>query len=56
MDYTQKELEQFVKPSFRAKQIYGWLYHHYVDIFEDMKNIPITKLLQILKNITFVNS
>jgi len=42
MDYTQKELEQFVKPSFRAKQIYGWLYHHYVDLFEDMKNIPKT--------------
>ena len=40
MDYTQKELTQLVKPSFRAKQIYGWLYHSYVTDYDDMKNIP----------------
>jgi len=39
-DYTLTELEQFVSPKFRAKQIYGWLYHQYVQDFEDMKNIP----------------
>lgn len=40
MDFTQKELASFIKPAFRAKQIYGWLYHHYADNFDAMKNIP----------------
>jgi len=40
MDYTLKELQSIVKPSFRAKQIYGWIYHHYTDNYDAMKNIP----------------
>ena len=40
MDYTLKELQAIVKPSFRAKQIYGWLYHQYADSYDAMKNIP----------------
>ena len=40
MDYTQKELMTLIKPSFRVKQIYGWLYHQYASSFDDMKNIP----------------
>ncbi len=40
LDFTQKELTELVKPSFRAKQIYGWLYHQYAQSFDDMKNIP----------------
>lgn len=39
-DYTLKELQSLIKPSFRAKQIYGWMYHHYVSDFAEMKNIP----------------
>ncbi|WP_297482307.1 23S rRNA (adenine(2503)-C(2))-methyltransferase RlmN [Sulfurimonas sp.] len=39
-DFTQKELTALVKPSFRAKQIYGWLYHQYTENFDEMKNIP----------------
>ena len=40
LDYTQKELLDIIKPKFRVKQIYGWLYHNYADNFDDMKNIP----------------
>ena len=40
MDYTLKELQAIVKPAFRAKQIYGWMYHQYADNYDDMKNIP----------------
>lgn len=40
LDFTQTELLTLIKPSFRAKQIYGWLYHQYVESYEDMKNIP----------------
>ena len=40
LDFTLKELTTIVKPSFRAKQIYGWLYHQYANSYDDMKNIP----------------
>lgn len=39
-DLTLKELTAQTKPAFRAKQIYGWLYHHYAQSFDEMKNIP----------------
>lgn len=40
--FTLKELQAEVKPSFRAKQIYGWLYHNYVTSYDEMKNLPKT--------------
>ncbi|HHD77808.1 MAG TPA: 23S rRNA (adenine(2503)-C(2))-methyltransferase RlmN [Campylobacteraceae bacterium] len=40
LDYTKEELSDIVKPSFRAKQIFNWVYQHYVDDFEEMKNLP----------------
>jgi len=39
-DYTLKELQDKVKPSFRAKQIYNWIYKKYVTSYDEMKNIP----------------
>ena len=39
-DYTREELSELIKPSFRAKQVYSWLYHKYVSSFEEMKNLP----------------
>jgi len=39
-EFTLKELLAEVKPSFRAKQIYGWLYHNYVTSYDEMKNLP----------------
>ena len=29
-----------IKPSFRAKQIYNWIYHQYATGFDEMKNLP----------------
>ena len=40
LDFTKEELAQKIKPSFRAKQIFGWVYHNYVDNFDAMQNIP----------------
>lgn len=40
LDFTQKELMEQIKPSFRAKQIFGWLYHQYAENFDAMQNIP----------------
>lgn len=38
--YTLKELEDELKPSFRAKQIYNWLYIKYENDFNKMLNLP----------------
>ncbi len=40
LDLSKDELSSLVKPSFRSKQIYHWIYQKYVDSFEEMKNIP----------------
>lgn len=40
LDYTKQELLERIKPSFRVKQIMGWLYHNYARSYDDMKNIP----------------
>jgi len=39
-DYPLEDLKALVKPAFRAKQIYSWLYHNYVTSFNEMQNIP----------------
>lgn len=40
LDYTKEELQTLVKPAFRAKQIYSWIYNSFVDSFDEMQNIP----------------
>ncbi len=39
-DLTKEELADVIKPSFRAKQIYNWMYHRYATSFDEMKNLP----------------
>ncbi|MCD4757178.1 MAG: 23S rRNA (adenine(2503)-C(2))-methyltransferase RlmN [Arcobacteraceae bacterium] len=39
-DYSLKELQEKIKPSFRAKQIYNWVYKNYATTYDEMKNIP----------------
>lgn len=38
--FTRAELAEIIKPAFRAKQIYTWVYHKYIENFEEMKNLP----------------
>ncbi|MBN2767821.1 MAG: 23S rRNA (adenine(2503)-C(2))-methyltransferase RlmN [Campylobacterales bacterium] len=40
LDYTKEELQDIITPSFRAKQIWQWVYHKYVNDFYEMKNLP----------------
>lgn len=40
LDLTKDELTKFVTPKFRTKQVYNWLYQHYVNDFEQMNNLP----------------
>ncbi|NQY95211.1 MAG: 23S rRNA (adenine(2503)-C(2))-methyltransferase RlmN [Campylobacteraceae bacterium] len=39
-DFTLKELQEQLKPSFRAKQVYDWVYKKYTTSYDEMKNIP----------------
>jgi 23S rRNA (adenine2503-C2)-methyltransferase len=39
-DFTKEELSEVIHPSFRAKQIYHWIYHKYANSFDEMKNLP----------------
>ncbi len=39
-DFTLEELKTQLKPSFRAKQVYNWIYKKYITSYDDMKNIP----------------
>lgn len=38
-DYTLEELKARLKPAFRAKQLYHWLYHQYEEEFSRMLNL-----------------
>ena len=40
LNYTKEELSKILKPSFRAKQVYQWIYSQYIDSYEQMKNVP----------------
>ena len=48
-DYTLGELKKSLKPAFRAKQVYNWLYKNYASSYDEMKNIP-NDLKQKLKD------
>lgn len=47
-DYSLEELKTKLNPSFRAKQVYNWIYKKYVSSYDEMKNIP-NDLKQSLK-------
>lgn len=40
LDYTQEEMQEFISPKFRTKQIYEWIYKKNVNSFDEMKNLP----------------
>ncbi len=50
LDYTQDELKEFIKPAFRVKQIYKWIYQNYADTYEQMHTIPKTLREELEKN------
>ena len=49
-NYELAELETLVKPSFRAKQIFDWIYKKYTFDFNEMKNIPNELKNQLKEN------
>jgi len=53
-DISREDLIQRYEKSFRAKQIYDWLYKKYIISFDDMKNLPID-IREDLKNNFTIN-
>ncbi|NBI29609.1 23S rRNA (adenine(2503)-C(2))-methyltransferase RlmN [Chengkuizengella marina] len=57
-DYTLEELQSWVKenkqPTFRAEQIYDWLYVKRVNSFEEMSNIPKQLRVKLEADFNFV--
>ncbi|MCK9336201.1 MAG: 23S rRNA (adenine(2503)-C(2))-methyltransferase RlmN [Arcobacteraceae bacterium] len=51
-DYTLDELKSIITPSFRAKQIYNWVYKKYIQDFELMKNLPKDMINTLKENYT----
>ncbi len=51
-DYTLDELKEKLKPSFRAKQVYDWIYKKYASSYDEMKNIPKDLLNDLKENYT----
>ena len=49
-DYTLEELKGKLKPSFRAKQVYNWLYKKYASSYDDMKNLPKDLIADLKEN------
>jgi len=54
LDYTKEELALHVKPAFRAKQIFGWVYHQYANRFDTMKNLPKAMREELAENYTIM--
>ena len=52
LDFSKKELESIVKPSFRAKQIYEWIYKKGAVEFTQMSNIPAAMRAELTKSYT----
>jgi len=44
------ELEEEIKPKFRGKQIYNWLYNKYEQDFKNMSNLPKNLIDDLEKN------
>ena len=52
LDFSKKELESMVKPSFRAKQIYEWIYKKGAVEFTQMSNLPAAMRAELTKSYT----
>ncbi len=50
LDFTLEELKNKVKPAFRAKQIYNWVYVQNINHFSAMKNIPKDLIADLEEN------
>ena len=48
-------LSSWGQPSFRAKQIYAWLWQHNAQSFEEMTNLPILLREKLNEYFIFLN-
>ncbi|ENV9430232.1 23S rRNA (adenine(2503)-C(2))-methyltransferase RlmN [Campylobacter jejuni] len=53
LDFLPEELGEKIKPMFRVKQIYQWIYQKYANNFSDMSNLPKDLRLELAQNFHF---
>lgn len=53
LDYTSEELALEIKPKFRVKQIFQWIYQKYADDFSQMSSLPKELREELSKNYHF---
>ncbi|MBM0637690.1 23S rRNA (adenine(2503)-C(2))-methyltransferase RlmN [Campylobacter sp. VicNov18] len=53
LDFLPQELEEKIKPMFRVKQIYQWIYQKYAEDFSSMSNLPKDLRLELAQNFHF---
>jgi 23S rRNA (adenine2503-C2)-methyltransferase len=56
IDQLADDLSEFGYPLFRARQIWQWLYRHYVDDFNEMTNLPLPLRQQLATMFTLRSS
>ncbi len=56
LNYTKKDLEEFVQPKFRAKQLYNWIYTKKVTDFNKMENLPKDLRSKLDKEFTILST
>ena len=56
LNYTKKDLEKFVQPKFRAKQLYNWIYTKKVTDFNKMENLPKDLRSKLDKEFTILST
>ena len=50
LDFSKEELETFIKPKFRAKQIFEWIYKKNANSFDEMSNLPANLREELKEN------
>lgn len=53
LDFLPEELEEKIKPMFRVKQIYQWIYQKYANNFSDMSSLPKDLRLELAQTYHF---
>ena len=54
-DLTLEELQKEVNPTFRAKQIYQWVFQKFAASFDEMSNLPKTLREELSKKFTLTS-
>lgn len=55
LDFLPEELGEKIKPMFRVKQNYQWIYQKYANNFSDMSSLPKDLRLELCAKFSFLS-